>query len=86
MSIGLSSQPGHDRILDPVAACLTPDVARRIVGLRLDPVVQSRVDELAIKANEGELTPDERAEYEEIIEKTDLLGILKSLSRRVLAQ
>jgi len=53
MTIGLSSQPGHDRILDPV---------------------------------EGELTPDERAEYEEIIEKTDLLGILKSLSRRVLAQ
>ncbi len=57
-----------DEILDPVADCLTPDVAKRLTELRLNPTTQPRIDELAGQANEGLLTPDERAEYAEIVE------------------
>jgi hypothetical protein len=75
-----------DRILDPVVDCLTREVAARIVAVGLEPDIQDRVNELAGKANEGKLTAEERAEYELLIEKSDLLGILKSLARQVLAK
>jgi hypothetical protein len=73
-----------DRFLDPVTDCLTPDVAQRIVGIRLDPNMQARLDELAEKANRGQLTDQERADYEEYVEGMDLIGILKAKARKVL--
>ena len=81
---GRPNEPDH--ILGPLVDCLTSDVAARILEVRLDPSVQTRVDELAAKANEGELTEQERAEYELLIEEADLLGIFKSLARQVLAR
>lgn len=33
-----------DRVLDPVGQCLTPDVARRLLDLEVDPQIQERVD------------------------------------------
>lgn len=81
---GPPNQP--DRILDPLADCLTREVAARILEVRLEPDIQARVDELAAKANEGELTAEDRAEYELLIEKADLLGVFKSLARQVLAR
>ena len=73
-----------DRFLDPVAECLTPEVARRIVDLQLDPQLQSRLDELAGKASAGTLTEAERQLYEEYIEGIDLLGIFKAKARHSL--
>lgn len=70
-----------DRILDPVTDCLTPEVAQRIVNLRLDPAIQARLDDLAVKANEGTLAPDERREYQEYVEGTDVVGIFKAKAR-----
>jgi hypothetical protein len=85
MSTLTSPHDGPDGILDPVADCLTPEVANRILAVRLTPQVQARVDQLAAKANEGVLSADERGEYEDLIEKADMLGIVKSLARQVLA-
>jgi hypothetical protein len=73
-------------LLDPIARCLTPEVARRITELRPDPAVAARVDVLAAKASEGLLTDDEKREYEGIIDAADIVGILKSKARAVLAQ
>lgn len=75
-----------DRFLRPFTECLTPEVAQRIANLQLDSQSQARLDELAAKANEGQLTDDERQEYEEFIEGIDLMGILKARARTVLAQ
>ncbi|MBU4398186.1 MAG: DUF896 domain-containing protein, partial [Planctomycetes bacterium] len=52
-----------DRLLAPVTQCFTPEVAERLVALRADAETQARIEELAGKANEGELSPDELAEY-----------------------
>ena len=60
-----------DHFLRPFAECLTLEVAQRIVDLELDPHSQSRLDELAAKANEGHLTDGERQEYEEFVEGID---------------
>jgi len=48
---------------------------------RVDPKVQERVNELARKANEGELTEAEKVEYQNFIEDNDIIAILQSKAR-----
>ena len=75
-----------DRFLEPLTDCLTDEVADRIVRLRPDPALQRRVDELAAKANAGALSPEESAEYAEVIEATDLVALFKAKARGRLAR
>ena len=75
-----------DRLLDPVGRCLTADAAQRLVDLRADPALQRRVDRLADRANEGELTADEREEYETYISAANLIAILQAKARDALAR
>jgi hypothetical protein len=71
-----------DRMLDPLSRCLDAESARRVVELNVDPVVQARVDILAERANEGLLTPEERAEYEAYINADEFIAILKMKAGR----
>ncbi len=73
-----------DRLLDPVTACLTPQVARKIVELRLDPELTARIEWLAERANEGTLTPEEDAEYKDYVDGGDLIALLQVKARRLL--
>ena len=75
-----------DRVLDPVSRCLTPEVARQIVALRAEPDLQARVDLLASKCNEGELTPEERQEYELYVQASRFVALLQAKARKLLAQ
>lgn len=75
-----------DRLLAPVTECLTPEVARALVDLRATPDAQARIDELAEKANEGELNSDEKAEYQAIVEVIDLISLLQAKARARLAR
>lgn len=74
-----------DRILEPVGRCLTPEVARALTELRTDPETQARIDELADKCTEGDLSAEERAEYEAYVSAIDFLGALQSKARRMLS-
>jgi hypothetical protein len=74
-----------DEVLEPVVRCFTPDVARQIAALRAAPALQARLDKLARKANEGELTLQEREQYEAYVEAIDLISILQAKARKVLA-
>ena len=71
-------------LLDPLTRCFDADSARRVSELRIDPAVQSRVDSLAERANEGLLSREERAEYEAFINVADLIAILKLKARQQL--
>lgn len=73
-----------DRILDPLAECFTPPVARRIAQLQADPETRKRLDELAAKANQGQLTDEEDAEYKQAVDAIDLLAILQAKARAFL--
>lgn len=75
-----------DRVLEPVAEVLTPEVARAIADVRADPQLQARLDELAAKSNQGTLTEDEASEYDDYIDAIDLIGILQAKARAVLAR
>jgi hypothetical protein len=75
-----------DSILDPFTDCFTPEVAARILAVRLDPRRQARIDELAVKANEGQLSEAEDREYAGYIEALDLVGIIKAKARLALTR
>ena len=73
-----------DRLFDSLASWLTLEIAQRIVDLPIDSKVRKRLELLRVKANRGALLPEERAEYEELVEGIDLLSILKAKSRVIL--
>ena len=73
-----------DRVLDPLAASLNSEAARSILNARIDPQIVARIEFLAERANEGELTSDERDEYLSYVEAADVLAIFKLKARRQL--
>ena len=77
---------GLAKILDPVAQCFTPEVAKRVAELRADPAVQTRIDELADKCNEGTITPEEMAEYDAYIQAMDVVAVLQKQARTLIVQ
>ena len=77
---------GLAKILDPVAQCFTPEVAKRVAELRADPAVQARIEELAEKCNEGTITPEEMAEYDAYIQAMDVVAVLQKKARTLIVQ
>ncbi|MFN0050545.1 MAG: hypothetical protein ACKV0T_00040 [Planctomycetales bacterium] len=73
--------PVLDRLLDPVGRILTPEVARRLVNYRFDARARARIDMLARKCNEGELSDAERREYETYVYTIDFIAILQAKAR-----
>jgi hypothetical protein len=71
-----------DELLDPFGKCLDAESARRVMEFQISERVQSRVDFLAGRANEGLLTNEERDEYEALISASDFISILKLKVRR----
>ena len=81
----MSTAPVHfDRLLDPVVACLTPEVAARLAELRPNEALQDRLDYLADRCTEGLLTAEEREEYEGYIHANNLIAILQAKARSML--
>jgi hypothetical protein len=75
-----------DRVLDPFVACLTREVARRLLDLHADPQAQARLDLLAEKANEGRLSVEEQAEYDRYREAFHFVTVLQLKARSFLDQ
>jgi hypothetical protein len=72
-------------ILDPLAAALTPESAAKLACLKASPQVQSRLDALAAKANEGQLSDAEREQYENLVRWGNLVTVLKAKAKATLA-
>jgi hypothetical protein len=75
-----------DRILDPLTECFTPQVARRLAELTADSQTQAHLDTLASKANQGQLSPEEDAEYKQAIDAIDMVAILQAKARAYIRQ
>ena len=73
-----------ERLLEPVSRSLNVEAARKLIRIKADAETQTRVDELARKCNEGELTPRERAEYERYVTVGNLIAILQAKARLLL--
>lgn len=64
-----------------IFSLLTPEQTRKLAELQGDSFTAERIEELAEKANEGELSAAERAEYEAYIEANNLLAVLQAEAR-----
>ena len=74
-----------DRATEPVLRILSRDQAIQIIDFHGDEDLQRRIEELAEKANEGELTDDERAEYQGYAQANKFIAVLQAKARRLLA-
>ncbi|WP_459554796.1 hypothetical protein [Lacunimicrobium album] len=79
----MSTSIAIDRLMEPVGACLTPEVAQRLLRMRADHDLQERVDYLAERSNRGELTSEERHEYEQYVRFSQFITLLQFKARDV---
>jgi hypothetical protein len=81
MDTNSESHQAFHRGTAPIFALLTSEQTRQLAKLQGDPAIAELLTEFATKANEGELTEAERAEYEAYIEANNLLAILQAEAR-----
>ncbi|MAG93505.1 MAG: hypothetical protein CMJ48_07125 [Planctomycetaceae bacterium] len=77
-----SAETTLGRFVDHLTQGFTRELAELFARLpKPNPEFQGRVDDLAEKANEGVLTPDEAKEYEMYIELMDFVALLRLRAR-----
>ncbi len=70
-----------DELLEPVGACLTPEVAEQLTKLRAPESVKVRIEELA---EAGTLSDAEREEFAALVSMGNFIAILQSKARKLL--
>jgi len=68
-------------LAESVAECLDASSLDAIAKLQLDPQARVRLRDFATKANEGELSSEERSEYESFIDASEFLGLAQLRAR-----
>ncbi len=72
-----------DRGVRPMLQMVLLDKADAVLNFRPDPAFQDRIEELAAKSTEGELTATERAEYEGYVRANKFIAILQRQARQI---
>ena len=78
-----SERLAFDRGVRPMLEIVLPEKADAVIGFRADPELQARIEELAQKSTEGELTEDERAEYGGYVRANKFVAILKRQAQQI---
>jgi len=73
-----------DSIIEPFIECLTTEAARKLVALRADAALQSRVDELADKANAGTMSEAEKSDYDRYLAANYFISVVQAKARRII--
>jgi hypothetical protein len=73
-----------DRGTDPILRLLTPEQVRAVAAYRADEALRQRIDELAAKNTDGELTEPERSEYEGYVRANQFVAVLQAKARKIL--
>lgn len=77
----ISQTSALERIIQPSSGDLPDDLATYLLTLHFSPADQSLYAELSAKAQDGTLSPEERAELEDMLTANDVLAILHSKAR-----
>lgn len=78
----LGANDAFDRAIEPVISLLSREQAAQIADFHADESLQARIEQLASKANQGELTDEERAEYEGYAQANRFIAVLQATARR----
>jgi hypothetical protein len=74
----LTTQSALERILRPTEGDLPPEFARQLLTLQFSEQDQARYQDLSAKAQDGNLTNDERIELDDLLTTNDVLIILRA--------
>ncbi len=74
-----------DRGVRPLLRLVLLDKADAVLSFRPEPALGERIEELAGKSTEGELSDKERAEYEGYVRANKFIAILRRQARQLLA-
>ena len=81
--ISTPESAAFDRGVRPVLQIVLPDKAEAVVSFQADPELQKRIEELAAKSTEGQLTEEERTEYEGYVRANKFVAILQRQARQM---
>ncbi len=73
-----------DRGVRPVLQIVLPEKAEAVVSFRADPELQARIEELAAKSTEGQLSETEKAEYAGYVRANKFVAILQREARQLI--
>lgn len=73
-----------DRGIDPIFKFLSIEQAQALAAYRNNDSLRTRIEELASKSTEGDLTDSERAEYRGYIRANKFIAILQSKAKKLL--
>ena len=79
-----SETGAFERGVRPIMEIVSPANAEQIVEFRADPELQARIEELASKSTEGQLTEAERAEYAGYVRANKFVAILQRQARQLI--
>jgi len=74
------------KMLEPLTESFGPETAKLFANLKATPEMAARLEVLADKCNEGELSTEERLEYENYVRVGNFFAILKAKGRKALSQ
>ena len=78
-----SESVAFDRGVRPVMEIVLLDKVEALNRFRGDSELQARIEELARKSTEGQLTDDERAEYAGYVRANKFIAILKRQAQHI---
>ena len=73
-----------DRGIRPVLRIVLPEKAEAVLSFRAAPEFQARIEELAGKSTEGQLTEMERAEYAGYVRANKFVAVLQRQARQLI--
>lgn len=79
----ISENTAFDRGVEPVLQMVFPDRVDPLLAYQPDAVLAARIEELAAKSTEGELTEEERSEYAGYVRANKFVAILKRQAERL---
>ena len=73
-----------ERATDGILGFFTVEQAKALAEYRGEVAIQSRIEELACKNTEGDLTAEERAEYEGYVRANKFIAVLQAKARKLI--
>ena len=75
-----------ENVLSAVGSCLDAESAGALLRLRAPEQLQARIEDLAERCTEGQLSEEEHEEYESLVRLGNFVAILQARARRQLGQ
>ncbi len=82
----MSTQMAFQRGVSPLLQLLLPGKEDLIMSVMPDRSLRDRIDQLAGKSTEGELTEEEQAEYEGYVRANKFIALMMREAKRFKAQ